>query len=332
MIDEKFQTELNDIFLTQDSSGAISWIKKLKSQGDLDSSSQQIISQLQFIRIASLPIDEVIELLKSKISVAYSIPEYNLADKIEWYIDQKEIYLDRVDMCKKIKSVLEEHKAFIGTENIDIKGQQLPPTIANWLKDYYSWPAKGEQRDALSQLEFINKSANTKKLSPVEIEVLKNILKLSDFVNNLVADWDAVPTPKNESEISQGFDLYNFIPGLEVEEDYTPAPAVKTTEQPKPPMKQTAIPELKPQIRPMDLPRPSILTLPSEMTKSAAEAPEPAPAPKPAPLPQSKPGVVKDPTNIVVADEQERLEQERKLKSESIARKLADLKARNKQP
>lgn len=330
MLDEKLQSELNDIFLTQDSSGAISLIKKLKSQGDLDSSSQQIISQLQFIRIASLPIDEVIELLKSKISVAYSIPEYNLAEKIEWYIDQKEIYLDRVDMCKKIKSVLEEHKAFIGTENIDIKGQQLPPTIANWLKDYYSWPAKGEQRDALSQLEFINKSANTKKLSPVEIEVLKNILKLSDFVNNLVADWEAVPTPKNESEISQGFDLYNFIPGLEVDDDSTPAPVLKSIDMPKPRVPQPAPSAPQPRSQPQTLPRPSILTLPPEMTKSVG-APAPTPAPKPAPLPQSKPGVVKDPTNIVVADEQERLEQERKLKSESIARKLADLKARNKQ-
>ncbi len=322
MIDAKLQSELNDIFLTQDSSEAISWIKKLKSQGELDPESQLIISQLQFIRIASLPIDEVIELLKTKISVAYSIPEYNLAEKMEWYIDQKEIYLDRIDTCKKIKSTLEGHKALIGTENINLKNQLVQPTIANWIADYYSWPAKGQQRDALSQLEFINKSSNTKKLSQTEIEVLKNLLKLSDFVNNMIADWDSVPTPKTESEISKDFDLYNFIPGIEIEDDVAP-------KQPLP----------KPQIRSMDLPRPSILTLPPEMTKSTgapvsapAPAPAPKPSPQPSPLPQSKPGVVKDPTNIVVDEEQERLEQERKLKSESIARKLADLKARNKQP
>ncbi len=361
MTDEQLQSEVESIFFTQDAREAIRLSRKLKAERVLSDFAKQLLSQLRFIRMASLTEDDLVELLKEHLPVAYSIPDFDLAEKIEWYIDQKEWPPFQVTAAKKIKSVLETHQAHIGQADITVKNKSQPSTIGNWLLDYSEYPSHEGQRDALSELEYINKSPNIKNLAPHEVNVLKNLLKLYDYVTKLVADWDAVPLPKSEAEAFKGFDLYDYIPGIDkneveeildepvADESNIASASAAPTPNPYQPMPQPNAP-LTP--LPRTIPNPG-LTIPKQRPVMQDVAPKPRPAVKynadhsaaPPPTaadaakvrdlinhkPTDRRGVTMDPTNIKIDEEQQRIAQQRDKKAAEIQRKLAALRDRNKQ-
>lgn len=233
MTDEQLKLEAESIFYSQDPREAIQLSRRLKSEYALTDYAKTLLPKLQYIRMASLSEDDLIQLLKDNLSAAYGIPDFDLAEKIRWYIDQKSLPPYQVSVAEKIKSLLESHQAHIGQSEIMVKSKKSPSTIGNWIMDYNSYPAREGGHDALSQIEYTNKSANIKNLKANEINVLKNILRLYDYVCKIIIDWDAVPTPKTEAEAFKDYDLYQFIPGLDLEDDEpestSPQPEAATT-------------------------------------------------------------------------------------------------------
>lgn len=216
MDNNQLQLESQDILLSQDSSRAISLLKDLKKQGELDESTWLLSVQLQFIRISSLSTDQLYALLKTSLLYAYTIPEYDLSEKIEGYIDQIERMFEQIEVSRKIKLLLESSELVFSESPVVIKNQELPGTIKNWIADYNSYPSKDVgTKGAIDEIEYSNKSPNLSKLSDVQKGVIKNIIKLYDDLSSLVSDWDNTPISANETQAFKDFDLYEFIPGLE---------------------------------------------------------------------------------------------------------------------
>lgn len=358
MTDQELQLEAHDIFLIEDSSEAIKLIQKLKTESSLSEYAQSLLPQLNFIRIASLSNDQLVELLKEHLLSAYTIPGYDLALKIESYVDQIDLVIDRVNVCRNIKSLLEKHALVFGTDTIAIKDRSLTANIASWIADYNSYPLKGGNRGALSELDYLNKSSNVKKLEPAEKEVLKNILKLYDYVCNFIASWDAIPTPANEKEAFQDFDLYKFIPGLE-EDEGTPqnstvtsaSVTLNTISQPVIVPTQTA-PKPSVKLPQFDAARPTPSATLHENKGTGKPIPKPAtPVSPPAHTmnvpseysanpgeiydiinqrAKTKVGVVMDPTNVRLEEEKRRIDQNRNDQADVIQLKLTELRNRNK--
>lgn len=336
MTDQELQLEVQDIFLTEDSKEAIALISQLKREPVLSVYGQALIPQLQFIRISSLSKDQLLDLLRNNILFAYNIPDYDLAAKIQWYVEQVELVVDQVEISRNIQSVLEGHKTPFSQIKLIIKNQTYPATIGNWITDYNSYPSKEPKKGALDEIEYINKSPNVKQLSPSEKEVIKNLIKLYDYCSNLVAEWNAVPVPRNEAEAFKDFDLYKFIPGLETDEGLS----VRTSTPPfsptiTPALAVTQTPSVAPQL-PVVKPQERIINQtpkPSHPVILAKDALKISTHDDLHDLvnnqPRQKMGVVLDPTNIKVAEEKKRIENERTSQEALIQKKLAELRKRN---
>ncbi len=360
MSDEQLKLEVESIFYTQDAREAIQLSRQLKAEPVLTDFAKSLLPQLQYIRMASLTEDDLVQLLKDHLPAAFSIPEFDLAEKVKWYIDQIQLPNYQVSVAKKIKSLLEGHQAHIGEANIAVKNQSNVSTIGNWITDYNSYPTREGGHDALSQLEYTNKSPNIKNLAPHEVNVLKNILRLYDYVSKLIADWDAVPTPKSEAEAFKDFDLYNFIPGIadESEDDFTsqqPVPQQPITQTQTPSISTRSLSQTPPQAQPR--PQPPIRTAPQPTPAQRQAVADITRAPH-TPVnyntgapgangamsasdsakirdlinhvpPANKRGVTMDPTNVKIDEEQQRLNTARAKQVADIQRKLAELRSRN---
>lgn len=362
MSEQELKLKLDDVFFTQDSSAAIKLIQALKAKGSLSDFENTAFYQLQYIRIASLSIDDLVELLTKKFSVAYSVPDYDLAEKIKWYVGQIELITNQVDCCVKVISLLESHKAYIGQSKISVKDRQVDPTIANWILDYTSWPSKEETKTAFDEVEYINKSVNVSLLSQLEKDVLKNILKLYDYCVKFVNDWNSIPVPKTEAEAFEGFNLYEYIPGLDDEDiqenssqnfvSEDSAQSVNNVPQsidsvrvsPIAPQMQSQMqfqtqPPTTPPVQPekAQAPRARIIEESEQSATTQLSATDQAQLDRilnqntHKPDPNEKRGLVLDPTNVKIEDEQKRLQEVQKQHEINIQKKLADLRARNKQ-
>jgi hypothetical protein len=357
MTDEQLQQQVEPILYSQDASEAIELSHQLKAEPFLSDSAKKVLAQLQFVRMASLSEDDLASLIKENLPAAYSIPEFDLAAKVAWYIEQIQLPNYQASTAKKIKSVLETHQAHIGKAEILVKNQKAQATVGNWIADYNSYPSHDGQKDALSELEYTNKSPNIKKLAPHEVPVLKNLLKLYDYVNRLIVEWDSIPTPKSEAEAFKDFDLYDFIPGIDKNEKDIPETEIELESAPPQPPVMDSVnsaprpPVVRP-IAPMAEPlNPIKLAPPLPLTNSVPPSIRPvsdtnlraAPAPDPViRRPQSsgdqsgytqqvvpKRGIMMDPTNVKIDEEAGRIATTRSQKEVDIQKKLADLRKRN---
>lgn len=363
----QIQLEARDIFLNHDPSDAIKLIKVLRAEPDLDGSMKMLLTQMQFIRIASFTPDQLLALLEKNLLVAYTIPEYSLAEKVEDYVDQVESMAEQISVARKIKIAIQDNELVFSESEITVKGQSIPGTIKNWIADYNSYPIiEGTRKGALDEIEYTNQSSNAKHLTDVQLGVLRDILNLYDYLTNMIAAWDAVPVPATEEEAAKGFDLYNYIPGLEDALEEERAAKSHAPVLPKPmdvspsstPSRQVL--QSRPVAPPTPLPSPDQLShakvqynFPTPKTteeqqriidqirhshvqgsfndsKVITDAPDNAiiheTIKKSAAV---KRGVTLDQTNVEIDEEQKRIKQERLKQAEQIQSKLSDLRKRN---
>ena len=345
----KLQSEAQEIFINLDSYEAIKLLGVLKKETSLSPDEDFLFTQLQFVRIASLNTDQLVQLLKDDLLVAYTIPGYDLADRVESYINQIDRPTDQIEVSRKVKLCLESNKSIFTKDNIVVKNQSIEGSIKNWLSDYNSYPVKeGVTKGALDEIEFVNKSSNVKKLTDVQLGVIKNILNLYDYLALTIAQWDSIPTPQNETEAFKGYDLYQFIPGLEedLKGEGKTAPSEKVTKRAilSDPIKISDFDSVRSTPHANIVPPKANPNPPLEPVQESAPAPVPRTAPPKNPvhlaaptnydeivsqLPKIKRGVVMDPTNIKITEEKQRMEMEKNSQAKHIQQKLAELRKRN---
>ena len=329
-MDRNLENIIDEAIAYQDSVEAIQALSFIKKDPSQEVEHGKFL-QLQYVRMNSLSPFKVIELLKESITVAYTIPDFDLGEKVKSYIDLMDDTIGEMKFMKDLVALLKTSEETLGRSNIVVNGTPSKPTIGLWLKDYLTIHTEDGIKNAFTELQYMNTSENTKSLNESEKNILKSLLKLIDYCNDIIAHWDSIPTPKTDKEAFQEYDLYQFIPGVEIDEDSN-EPDVYVKEPPK--------------SEPVKKPAPTPVLV-NDVEQFEVKKPEPV-RPKPknpvhltsssdlddiiGQIPRQKMGVVKDPTNIKIADEELRLGHEKNARENQIQRKLAELRNRNNKP
>jgi hypothetical protein len=348
---------------TQDSPSAIRVLVMFKKNPDLNSD-PHIAWQLRYVRMNSLTVEQLLKLMSESILTAYAIPDFDLDFRLKDYLEQIDNVAEEIKFYNGLLKVLDVSEEVLGKDNITLKGIAVKPTIGNWLDDFSSFPTGDHQKDALAEIEYLNKSSNIKTLTEPDRNILKNIIKMFDHAVQAIALYNSVEVPKSEHELYKDYDLYKLIPGLEGEEAESVTGNEDATESqsdiaPQPqevPAPQSTVPE---QSAPIPSPAPPTPIIPTStpeqrrtvegIKKTQAKPVDYGSANKPSPnlsaadsakirdLINHKPptnvndkrGVTMDPTNVKIDDEAKRLNQERAQQAAAIQKKLADLRQRN---
>lgn len=119
---------------------------------------------------------------------------------------------------KDLENCLLSVKLTIGTENILLEDKEVPPTAANWLKEFFS-VAGADSFDTLSIAKYIISSANAKKLSEDDQTKLRRFLTLYHNIHFFPTPFSAIPVEQ-----------WEIVPGARTGSEETakaPAPLLK---------------------------------------------------------------------------------------------------------
>ncbi len=195
-----------------------------KGQVSLDRDTQL---KLSYIRITSLSVNQIKQLMSSSVLTAYDLPDYSLSQRIEDTAEQFFDSLREIELYRSIIPILESNEETFGLTNIELNGVKVPATISNWLKDY----SAANQHDPLYQMKYINSSANSKQLSEEDRKVLMDIIKLYDKAVSMVAMYDAIELPDGQF-IPKDYDFSLLFPDMEEDDGSSIPTAAPATEAP----------------------------------------------------------------------------------------------------
>ncbi len=98
---------------------------------------------------------------------------------------------------KDLETCLLSSKLNVGKSTILLEDKEVPPTAANWLKEFFS-VAGADSFDTLSIAKYIISSANAKKLSEEEQAKLRRFLTLYHNIHFFPTPFSAIPVDKWE--------------------------------------------------------------------------------------------------------------------------------------
>lgn len=104
---------------------------------------------------------------------------------------------EKPDLSKSLSSILFASTVLIGQENIVIDEKNLPPTGANWIKDFYR-TVGSENFDSLAIAKYIITSPNAKKLAGSVQAKLRKFLNLYHNIKYFPAPFTAIPIERWE--------------------------------------------------------------------------------------------------------------------------------------
>jgi hypothetical protein len=142
----------------------------------------------------------------------------NTANILEGELDLKGAILRYIDIFESGAAVKEETKSFINSliSSPELLGSNLgsfrknnfQPTVSNWLRQYqYSINKRGVNINpaAFDVVNFINSDVNVKYLTPQELEILKRLLELYNWLVSPIIYSDNKMAERQTSYIqSQG--------------------------------------------------------------------------------------------------------------------------------
>lgn len=275
----EIQNTINQAINTHDSPAAIRILNMAKKDPVLGVD-PETLAKLGYIRMNSLSPEQLLDLMHKSILAAYSIPDFNLEERLAEYIE----LLDSVELemafTHGLLKVLDQSVEMIGSGTIKVKGVSAQPTIGNWIEDFSSFPSVGPEKDALAEIEYLNKSANVKILSDEQKGILKNIIKFYDKATHNIALYDSIQVPKSEAELYKDFDLYKLIPEMdeELEEEASRKKQLSASSNSNPNPTQSEVPKPEP------LPERPTISLPEDKPV------QPKPKPKQSiPVPEALP-------------------------------------------
>ncbi len=232
---QEFQNLIFQAINSDDSAAAIQVLVAHKNDPSLELP-QNVELQMKYIRMMSLTGEQLVSLMKQSVLAAYSIPEFDLVEKIKTYLTQMDDTFGEINLIRSIITILENSEEILGKGTIEMKEGPAKPTIKNWIEDYLSLSTLENEKNAFTELQYINTSQNAKALTTVqEKEILKNILKLIDYCIDINDLWESEPTPKTEADAYPDFDLYKFIPGVREYLEDEDIPQTEAPQQPQMP-------------------------------------------------------------------------------------------------
>jgi hypothetical protein len=327
------QNTINYAINSHDSPAAIKVLNLVKKDPALNIE-PKISMQLRYIRMNSLSLEQLLALMSESILVAYSIPDFDLSVRIGEYIEMLDNVDSEIKFTQGLLKLLDDSEELLGQFNINLNNISVKATLGNWLEDYSRFTAKDKKKDVLTEFEYINNSPNVKNLNLEEKNILKNIIKLYDNAVQIIASWNSIKLPASEGEIYKDYDLYRLVPGLEDE-----------LEEEKEAKKRRTVPRAVVDVVPIVSSKPQMTLVSKEVKKEISSKNGKADQIKGIPddykyeeknifdspqngIPSSPKGVVKDATNIKLAEERKRLTLERDQQGHIIEKKLEELRKR----
>lgn len=129
-----------------------------------------------FACLASLSEKEILELLKSHLSVMFEIQSYDLWENLKRYLVVFSDYRERDRIKKEIRNILIKNKARITKTNLLMDNKNAAGTVENWLRDYHANLGL-EPADQLKFEEYFIGSPNIKRTAAEEKERIKLLFK-----------------------------------------------------------------------------------------------------------------------------------------------------------
>ena len=208
---------IKEIIETQDTREAVRVLVAQKKSPDVKID-QDLLIQLQYVRMNSLNPKELLGLLKTSVLAIYSIPEFLLSERIEDYLEQLDDIPEEISFYESFVKLLESHEEVIGGADLTIDGKKFTPSIQNLIKDYNSATNQQAVKNALTEVQYFSSSKVLSLLPENQRAVVKDIIKSYDDALEKLNEWNSIPQPQNPQEAAKlldGFDLYKTIPGLE---------------------------------------------------------------------------------------------------------------------
>ncbi len=108
----------------------------------------------------------------------------------------------------RLERALYANDQIVSTAPFSLEGQSARATVANWLKDYLAQYG-GSAEDSLSQTEFLNNSANGKRLSVSDRmllgKIIRTFINIRFFPDSMPSDdgegWELLPGGSAEDEL-----------------------------------------------------------------------------------------------------------------------------------
>jgi hypothetical protein len=268
----------------------------------------ELFDKLEVKYLTNLPPFELANILNSRI--ASIVNSMDLIMEVKRYCYYKNcLDSDEVEVIK-FRQALENNIQVVGSEQKSVK---------DWIKDFLQSATLSKDRSAYNVAYYMTNSPLAQKQNDLDKHFISDILQTYNWLFQPVTTDEEIesyeahrlsikPTEKSTSEVNSGR-LKSFQPAPLPDQPIIHLATEQPAQQPTPPVSPVHLAPPIPVMRTID-----------EVIRAN---------PKPTPPPLSKAGVVKDPTNIKMDEEQQRLERSRLNKMKSIQEKLAELKARN---
>ncbi len=177
---------------------------------ELYSRYQTYLMRAKFVCLFELEENEVLELMEKYLVLVLDNPFYNIYEKLRMRLRSFDSLAARDEFKNKIRESLLKNHSKITPEKIMVGTIMQEPTVANWLKDYYS--KLGIDRvDALAFNQYLVNAENTKNLEESDREKLKTLFTLfeklkisSSEAGGLEENFVAILPDKSVSLISGG--------------------------------------------------------------------------------------------------------------------------------
>jgi len=136
--------------------------------------------QLTFLgnrEIEDLFSNYLVELLKRDTDILWPVENY-----IDYYGDTKKTH----DFLNLATRSMGQNNEKIGKTKINLETQEksVEPTIANWLRHYNSFFADSKKTATLEEADFFQNDKHVKKLSSDDTKLLKQIIRLYNFLKS----------------------------------------------------------------------------------------------------------------------------------------------------
>ncbi len=153
--------------------------KEVKEHG-LNNFYQKCLAKAKLVCFFDLEKKDILFLIENYIQLVLEIEDLNIINKMRFKLVDIIDFGERDELKEEVNNALFKNKHKITKNKIKTGGTLKEPTIANWLKDYFS--KRSDDKDYKLQInEYLTSDENIKKLSRKEIESLKKLIEFFEF-------------------------------------------------------------------------------------------------------------------------------------------------------
>ncbi|MFH2104923.1 MAG: hypothetical protein ABII72_01670 [Parcubacteria group bacterium] len=238
------------------------------SDPDLSKKYDQVLTQFQFIALAALVDQEVLDFISNHFVEFLGNKERDIFERVRTKLMSIPIEV-RDDYKKKIVASIKENREQIGDKQITIRsgGEQKPPQVKNWIANYDNFLGAGFHK-GIERSRYIAQSPSCQGLNEEEKNLLHDTLYFYDLLK--ISSWEVGALDNWGLEI--------FAPFVGLESSSGQPETAAEPEATKPPIDEPAGAAKKEPV-PTERPQPNVVDLKDTkddraVEKSAPPAPE----------------------------------------------------------